>query len=144
MNKRRGDEVKIEHANFKAIEAELYGYQDTKKDLELIEEDIIESSPFQEVSVQSGTSGDSTANKAIKLSSSKELLEVRRRVNAIERALEILQKDQIKLRLLQMKYFERKYTDSGIMNELHIGNNTFYRWRREIVKLVGSILGWKI
>ncbi len=136
--------MKIEHANFKAIEAELYGYQDTKKDLELMEEEIIESSPFQEVSVQAGITGDSTANKAIKLTSSKELLEVRRRINAIEKALVVLQHDGCKLKLLQMKYFERKYSDLGIQQELHISRETFYRWRRDIIKLVGSYLGWRV
>lgn len=135
--------MNIEQANFKAIEAELYGYFDTKKELELMEEEILEGSSFQEVAVQCGN-GDTTANKAIKLSSSKELLEVRRRLNAIDKAMFILQRDETKLRMLQMKYFERKFTDIGIMQELHIGNNTFYRWRREIVKLVGSYLGWRV
>lgn len=136
--------MSIEKANFRAIEAELYGYLDTKRELELMEEEILEGSPFQEVAVQSGTTGDTTANKAIKLVSSKELLEVRRRINAIEKTLVVLQQNETKLRLLQMKYFERKFTDQGIMMELHIGNNTFYRWRREIVRLVGSYLGWRV
>ena len=136
--------MSIERANFKAIEAELYGYLDTKKEIELMEEEILEGSPFQEVAVQSGTTGDTTANKAIKLASSKELLEVRRRINAIERALLILQQNETKLRLLQMKYFERKYTDQGIMMELCISDRTFYRWRKEIVQLIGSYLGWRV
>ena len=135
--------MSIERANFKAIEAELYGYLDTKKEIELMEEEILEGSSFQEVAVQSGN-GDTTANKAIKLVSSKELLEVRRRVNAIERALFILQQNETKLDLLRMKYFERKYTDQGIMMELCISDRTFYRWRREIVQLIGSYLGWRV
>lgn len=136
--------MSIEKANFRAIEAELYGYLDTKRELELMEEEILEGSPFQEVAVQSGTTGDTTANKAIKLASSKELLEVRRRINAIEKALFTLQQNETKLRLLQMKYFERKFTDQGIMMELHISDRTFYRWRREIVQLIGSYLGWRV
>lgn len=136
--------MSIEKSNFKLIEAELYGYEDTKRELELMEEEIIEGSPYQEVAVQSGTTGDSTASKAMKLTSSRELLEIRRRINAIDKAIDVLQQDGAKYKLLKMKYFERKYTDIGIMNELHIGNNTFYRWRREIVKLVGSYLGWRI
>ena len=136
--------MSIEKANFRAIEAELYGYLDTKREVELMEEEILEGSSFQEVAVQSGTTGDTTANKAIKLVSSKELLEVRRRINAIEKALTVLQQNEYKLRLLQMKYFERTYTDQGIMMKLCISNNTFYRWRREIVKLVGSYLGWRV
>ena len=34
--------MSIERANFKAIEAELYGYLDTKKEIELMEEEILE------------------------------------------------------------------------------------------------------
>ena len=136
--------MSIERANFKAIEAELYGYFDTKRELELMEEEILEGSPFQEVAIQAGTTGDTTANKAIKLVSSKELLEVRKRINAIEKVLVILQHDEYKLRLLQMKYFERKFSDIGIQQELHISRETFYRWRREIIKLVGSYLGWRV
>lgn len=135
--------MNIEQANFKAIEAELYGYFDTKKELELMEEEILEGSPFQEVAVQCGN-GDTTANKAIKLISSKEILEVRRRINAIERVMFILQQNEYKLRLLQMKYFERKYSDIGIQQELNISRETFYRWRRDIIKLVGQYLGWRV
>lgn len=134
---------KIEKANFRMIEAELYGYHESKKELELMEEEILESTPDKEVAVQNGL-GDSTAVKAIKLASSRDLLEVRRRINAIEKTLFVLQQNETKLRLLQMKYFERRYTDQGIMAELHIGHNTFYRWRREIVALVGSYLGWRV
>lgn len=134
---------RIEKANFRAIEAELYGYSDTKQELEHLEDEILEGSAFQEVAVQTGN-GDLTANKAIKLASSKELLEIRRRINAIDKALSILQQDTLKLRLLQMKYFERRYSDIGIMNELHISDRTFYRWRKEIIQLVGSYLGWRV
>lgn len=135
---------RIEKANFKAIEAELYGYFETKKELELMEEEILESTPNKEVVVQSGKAGDSTANKAIKLASSRELLETRRRIDAIEKTMYILQQNDTKLDLLRMKYFDRRYTDQGIMMELHISHNTFYRWRREIVELVGSYLGWRV
>lgn len=136
--------MNIEQANFKAIEAELYGYLDTKKELELLEEEILEGTGFQEVVVQSGTTGDTTASKAIRLLSSRELLEIRKRINAIEKAMAILQEDTTKLRLLQMKYLERKYTDQGIMEKLHISNRTFYRWRNEIIQLISSYLGWKV
>jgi len=135
---------RIEKANFKLIESELYCYNETKKELEQLEEEILEGSAFQEVCVQSGTTGDTTANKAVKLISSKAIIECERRIRAINKTLLILQQDETKMRMLQMKYFERKYTDVGIMNELHISNNTFYRWRREIVKLVGEYLGWRV
>lgn len=145
---------KIEQLNFKTIEAELYGYHDTKRELELMEEEILEGTVYQEVAVQTGTTADTTANKAVKLLSSKAILEVRRRIGAIDKAMDILRSQRTevkpekeykdKLRLLEMKYFERKFTDKGIMAELNIEKTTFYNWKKEIVSLVSLYLGWKI
>lgn len=131
----------IQKSNIRLIEAELYTYNETKNELKLLEDDIIDSSPFIETAVQSDLL-DSTASKVIKLSSSKELLEIRRRINAIEKALSILSEE--KMKLVRLKYFERKLTDIGIINELHIGSKTYYRWKKEIIELIGSYLGWKI
>jgi len=132
---------RIEKSNVRLIEAELYTYNETKDELELLEDDIIDSTPFIETAVQSELS-DSTASKAIKLSSSKELIEIRRRINAIEKALSILPEE--KMKLVRLKYFERKLTDIGIINELHVGSKTYYRWKKEIIELIGSYLGWRV
>ena len=135
---------RIEKSNFKLIESELYCYLETKKELEQLEEEILEGSAFQEVCVQSSALGDTTANKAVKLISSKAIMECERRIKAIDKTLFILQQDETKLRLLQMKYFERRFSDIGIQQELHISRETFYRWRKEIIKLVGQYLGWRV
>lgn len=113
-------------------------------DLEHIRESIVDGTSYREVSIQSGGTSDITANKAIKLASSKEMLELERRIRGIEEALKIIQQDPEKYRLLQMKYFERKYTDRWIWRELNISDRTFYRWRREIIEVVGSRLGWRV
>ncbi len=127
------------------IEAELYCYHESKKDLRLMREEILEGTTYQEVAVQAGI-GNVTENKAIKLVSSASIRETERRINAIEKAIEVLQcsNEPRKLKLLEMKYFERKYTDIGIMGELYIGRPTFYRWRREIIELIANFLGCKI
>lgn len=137
---------RIEKSNFKTIEAELYCYHETKKYLEELREEILESSATQEigVAVQSGTTGDTTGNKAIKLASSREILEVDRRMRSIEKVLNLLKNDEKKTRLVEMKYFERRYTDIGIALKLGISERTFYNWRREIIKLIGEQLGWKL
>ena len=136
---------KIEQSNFKMIESELYYYQETKTELRILQEEILEEGAFQEVAVQSGKTGDSTANKAIKLMTGREILEIRKRLNAIEKTIDILKcGDEKKLKLLEMKYFERKYTDEGIANKLFIDRATFYRWRKEIILLIANYLGYKI
>lgn len=138
-------EMSIEKANFRMIEAELYCYKESKKELELLREEIIESSPGPGENVQSGL-GDTTKNKAIKLTSSREILEIQRRLTAIEKAIEILENgsEQKKFRLLRMKYFDRRFTDIGIQMELDISERTFYRWRREIVELIANYLGCRV
>lgn len=137
---------RIEKSNFKTIESELYCYHESKKYLEELREEIIESSAAQEigVAVQSGTTGDTTGNKAVKLASSREILEVKRRLRAIEKVLGLLENNERKLKLVQMKYFERRYTDIGISMELDISERTFYNWRKEIIRLIAEQLGWKL
>lgn len=137
--------MNIRRANFRMIEAELYYYEESKKYLELLKKEIIESTPSQEVSVQSGP-GDPTQAKAIKLVNNREILEIERRLNAIDRAIEILKtsNEPRKYELLKMKYFERKYTDIGICMELGISERTFYRWRREIIELIANFLGCRV
>ena len=137
---------RIEKSNFKTIESELYCYHESKKYLEELREEIIDSSTTQEIgaAIQSGSTGDTTGNKATKLAGSREILEVERRLRAIEKVLAILEKDDKKLRLVQMKYFERRYTDIGISMELGISERTFYNWRKEIIRLIGQQLGWKV
>lgn len=136
---------RIEKSNFKSIESELYCYYESKKYLEEMREEILEGSSGQEigVAVQSGTIGNTTMNKAIKLASSREILEVERRLRAIDKVLGLLERDEKKLRLVQMKYFERRYTDIGIALELDISERTFYNWRKDIIKLIAEQLGWK-
>jgi RinA family phage transcriptional activator len=137
--------MNIKRANFKMIEAELYCYHESKKQLELLREEIIESTPSQEISVKSSP-GDPTQTKAIKLVNNREIIEMERRLKAIDKAIEILKtnNESRKYELLKMKYFERRYTDVGICMELGISERTFYRWRREIIELIANFLGCRV
>lgn len=137
--------MNIKRANFKMIEAELYCYEESKRQLELLREEIIESTPTQEVNVKTGP-GDPTQTKAIKLVNSREIIEMERRLKAIDKAIEILKtsNEPRKYELLCMKYFERRYTDVGICMELGISERTFYRWRREIIELIANFLGCRV
>lgn len=137
--------MNIRRANFRMIEAELYCYEESKRQLELLREEIIESTPSQEISVKSSP-GDPTQTKAIKLVNNREIIEMERRLKAIDKAIEILKtnNEPRKYELLKMKYFERKYTDIGICMELGISERTFYRWRREIIELIANFLGCRV
>jgi len=127
------------------IEVELYCYEESKEQLELLRKEIIESTPSYEVNVKTSP-GDPTQAKAIKLVNSREIIEMERRLKAIDKAIEILKtsNEPRKYELLRMKYFERRYTDVGICMELGISERTFYRWRREIIELIANFLGCRV
>ena len=131
-------------ANFKTIEAELRYYSKLKRELAEAREDIIESTAYADVPAHTGP-GNTVLAKVLRLRTSAALLETERRIEAIEYALAITKKhDGARIRLVEMKYFDNKLTDAGIMQQLCIGRDTFYRWRRDFVKLVAERLGWEV
>ncbi len=136
---------KVEKANFKLIEVELYNYNETLAEIESEKMNIIEATPSNEVSSRSAP-GKPTESKAVKMISSKALLEAERRTKAISEVIKMLEvcSEPNKLKLLKYKYFEKKYTDMGIWSELNIGQATFYRWRKEIIEMIAQRLGWRI
>jgi RinA family phage transcriptional activator len=129
--------MRINKAIFRYIEFELYNYEQTKKDLELERERILESSPCQEVAVQSDI-GDSTANKAIKLTTSAFILKAEKIVNAINKSLDILGDNHNKL-------FDLRYIDGRPEKEVYLVMNIsrghYFKIRRELVETVGLQLG---
>lgn len=129
--------MRINKAVFRYIEFELYNYEQTKKDLELEKEQILEGSPCQEVAVQSSL-GDSTASKAIKLTTSASIIKNERVIKSIDKAISILGDKHAKL-------FELKYIDCRPPKEvwllLGISDMTYYRYRRELIAMVGQIMG---
>ena len=131
--------------NFRLIESELYFFKDTKKALTEMESAIVEASGHSETGIRAGISNP-TAQKAERLLTSLEYLETKRRVEAIEYAVEVFKKchEPAKLRLIEMKYFERRYTDEGIVSEIGTDRSTFYRWKREFVELIANKLGFVI
>ncbi len=131
--------------NFRLIESELYFYKDTKRSLADMESAIVESSGHSETGIRAGISNP-TAQKAEKLLTSLEYLETKRRIDAIEYAVEVFRKCQepAKLKLIEMKYFERRYTDEGIISELNVSRRSFFRWKRDFVELIANKLGFVI
>ena len=81
--------MKINKAVFRYIEYEMYCYKDTKKEMELYKEEIMEGRPSSEVSVQSGP-GDTTASKGIKLMTSPFLLKAEKTIRAVDNSLNML------------------------------------------------------
>lgn len=150
-------------ANFRAIEAELYNIIQTKREHEIRKKEILYGSPIpreQELGtkVQENRLGDVTTHKVMRLLA-KIMQEEERRIKAIEYILRLYglqlkegtakqipdwQGDEAKRKLVQLKYFDRRYTDRGIMEEIACSPRAFYKWRREFVQLIADELGWEI
>ncbi len=119
-------------ANTRLIEAELYNYTNNKAFLKNMEES---NQRYQE------WMGTDPAYQGFV--STTVILEVSRRIAAVDRLLEILKnsEEDKKIELIQMKYFDCSYTDEGIAKKLYVDKSTVYRWRREIITMLGEMLG---
>lgn len=129
--------MRINKSIFRYIEHELYNYEQTKKDLALYREQILEGTPRPDVSSQTGPS-DITQSKAIKLTSSAFVVQAERTISAIDRALDMLG-DRHK-ELFRLKY-QMGVSWPNITIDMGISDRTYYRIRRELVLTVGQQLG---
>lgn len=129
--------MRINKAIFRYIEFELYNYEQTKKDLDLERERILESSPNQEVAVQSDL-GDSTASKAIKLTTSASIIKDERVINSIDKAISILGEKHAKL--FKLKYIDDR-PEKEVYLVMNISRGHYFKIRRELVETVGLQLG---
>ena len=137
----------IRNATLRLIEAEIRNYHQTIETLREIEESI--ALPGQGEfgdGTRSTEPGDPTPARAYKMMTSAQLLEIRRRVDAIEHMLRVVQASPEPGRydLIRLAYWDGRYTVMGICDKLNIGKTTYYRWRREALQLVAERLGWEI
>ena len=137
----------IRNASLRLIEAEIRNYHQTVKDLRELEEAI--ALPGQGEfgnGTRSTEPGDPTPARAYKMMTSAQLLEIRRRVDAIEYMLRVVQASPEPGRydLIRLAYWDRRFTVKGICDQLSISERTYYRWRREALQLVAERLGWEV
>jgi RinA family phage transcriptional activator len=135
----------IRNASLRLIEAEIRNYHQTLKGLQELEESI--ALPGQGEfgnGTRSTEPGDPTPARAYKMMTSAQLLEIRRRVDAIEYMLRVVQASPEPGRydLIRLAYWDGRYTVRGICDRLSISERTYYRWRREALQLVAERLGW--
>ncbi|HZK23152.1 MAG TPA: hypothetical protein VFC62_03510, partial [Atopostipes sp.] len=132
-------------AMYDLIEAEIRNYHETKRELEQLKSEIIESTPVSDVPAYTGP-GDPTAQKAIKLRTSRVIMEVEKRVNAVGYALETYKhhEDPARYKFIKLWYFDNRFTPEGVIQQVCISRRTFYNWRDEFVGLVAERLGWEL
>lgn len=110
-------------AYIRLIEAEIRTHHQTKRQLEFI-----------------------YANKEYHLRiSSQAVLYLEYITSAIDDVLKRMEgknDGESRLKMIRLKYWDKKYNDKGIMLQLHIGKTTFYRWKKEFIEMVGNELGF--
>lgn len=124
------------------IESELRYYHQSKKDLEEIREEIIESSPINDgTGIRSCGTSDTVCKKVIRLITNKRLKRLEETIRAIDAVLDQL--DETKHRLVEMKYWRKPnyLNDAGIAHELCIDRATLYRWQDAILLAIAIELG---
>ena len=142
-----GRDRSIRQASMRVIEAEIRNYHQTVETLRELEESI--ALPGQgEFSdgTRSTEPGDPTPSRAIRMMTSAQLLEIRRRVEAIDYMLRVVKAspDPGRYKLIRLAYWDGRFTVKGICDQLSISQATYYRWRREALQLVAERLGWEI
>ena len=134
--------IELTKITFKKIEAEWFNYFNTKREIALIREEIM--NPFQEKvdeNVGGGRSnevGRPTERIATRLS-----LNLQDIVEAIDQVYEALPEEYQKLVKLRYWSKNRQLTWDGIALELNISKRQAMRWRDEIIQATSEVLGWR-
>jgi len=131
-------------ANFRMIEAELYSYHESLKEIETIKNDIIYSTASKEVNGHTGP-GNPTLSKICTIIADYELAEQERRCNAIKKVINKLEQNYpLVKKLVTDKYFAKIGSDKIICTTNNIAEATFYRWRRFVIHQIAAELGWRV
>lgn len=113
---------------YRYIEGQIRDYKRIKKEMENLKEDIINSSPMQDV--RSTDLGDPTASKAVKISLDKKISAMEKTVKAIEKVYNDLSHDK---KAVMTDMWERKYTCLGMADMIGVDERTIRRWQQTII-----------
>lgn len=115
----------------KKIENELYQYWDNKRELEEMQQDIIDSSPEPPDGQPKGNNtSNTTEQKAIKLRTSRTILILTRRLEYIEKAIKRLNEDEKKVFEI---IFKERHNQKMAETYKYISSDTYYNVYRKII-----------
>ena len=124
------------------IEAELRDYHRTRKALEELREDAINTSPAPPDGMpRGGGTSDPTYNRTQRLLTCRQVQYYARVLGALNAVLDSLPPEKYKL--VELTYWRQPQTKTpvGISLELNCGRNTYYRWRDEVCEAVAQEMG---
>ena len=134
--------VTVKSGAFRHIEAEIYGYHETLKELQKRREELLSKPTEELVGGRPNTPGDPTGSVAARLADDRRLMELERIAYAVETVYNQLD-DEYK-ELVRIRYWTKPQTLTweGIALHLNVHKRTAMRWRKEIVIAIGEKLGW--
>jgi len=138
--------IKLKKPTFQHIESELYSYHDTLKEIQFLRNNIMFTKENDDENVGGGRSSlpsDPTGSIGTRIATHKKLNNLEEITNAIEKVYTGL--PEIHQKLVRLKYWTRPQTKTweGIALELNVSRRQAFRWRDEVVKAVGEVLGWR-
>lgn len=136
---------KIRPAAFKHIEAELYAFNDTKKEVRRLREEIIFGETNDDENVGGGRSsepGRPTERIATRLTTNRRLRNLEEIEQAIESALNQVPGECQKT--IKLKYWSNKRLSwEAIGEKVPCHRTTAIRYRRNFIELVAEKIGWQ-
>jgi RinA family phage transcriptional activator len=129
-------------AAFRHIEAELYYYHDTVKEIENIRKEILLASPVKQEGKPSGVS-DPTFNIVTRLTMDKRLKKLEEITESITHVLNLL--DRTSSELIKLKYFSKPQylTWDGIAQKVNFSKRQCIYIRDNFIAAVAERLGWR-
>lgn len=135
---------KLSRAAFRHIEAELYSYHDTLKQIDRLRKQIIFSNDNPDENVGGGKSnlpGRPTERIATRLLTDKRLEKLEEMAGAIEYAYNALSDDHRKV--IKTKYWSHKrLTWDDVATQLNMHRNTAMKLRRDVIYMIAEKIGW--
>lgn len=135
---------KLSRAAFRHIEAELYSYHDTLKQIDRLRKQIIFSNDNPDENIGGGKSnlpGRPTERIATQLLTDKRLEKLEEMAGAIEYAYNALSDDHRKV--IKTKYWSHKrLTWDDVATQLNMHRNTAMKLRRDVIYMIAEKIGW--
>lgn len=115
----------------KKMENELYQYWDNQKELEDLQNDIIEASPEPADGQPRGNAtGNSTEQKTVKLRTSRTILALERRLKYVENAINRLNEEEKKVFII---IFKEKHSQKMAETYKYISKDIYYNTYSKII-----------
>ena len=123
---------RLSSATYQYVKRQICNYRTLVQTLDKIRQDII-LAKGPENEVRGTDTGDPTGNMAIKIATDRQMMEIGKTVNAINKVYRGL--DGSKKAVME-EFWLGRYTTTGLADNLNVGERTVKRWKQQIIYAV--------